>query len=80
MARTVLQVFRLSASPEESLLTLKMRDGAVTCGGGEPCHTSAILLVFSGIIFDRKRIAVPALVDYTSCKESREGTIGQAPR
>ena len=44
------------------------------------CHRTAILLAFSGIIFDRKHITAPALVDDTSCKESREGTIGQAPR
>ena len=53
---------------------------AVVYGSLRIVAISAILLVFSGIIFDHKHIAVPALVDYTSCKESREGTIGQVSR
>ena len=43
-------------------------------------NRTAILLAFPRIIFGRKYIPVPALVDYTSCKESREGTVGKAPR
>jgi Phage integrase family len=43
MARTLLQAFRLSTQPEEPLCALKMREGAVTRGGGEQFHTSAIM-------------------------------------
>jgi hypothetical protein len=40
-------------------------------------NRTAILLAFSGIIFNRKHITVPVLVHCTSYKESREGTFGE---
>jgi hypothetical protein len=43
----------------------------------DPWRSMSMMFVFSGIIVDRTPIPVPALVEDTSWKESREGTCRQ---